>query len=88
MDLLPGLRAIRVGRNTLTPTRIDDAFLERCRTRGIRQLRNAGGVTEQGIVDFIFARPSLNEMILLDASYPRASRDFLKNLIEVSIRHA
>lgn len=87
VDVLPGLRVIWMECNSLPPKRLDDSFLQRCRARGIHELRNVGGVTEvteQGIMDFIFARPSINLMIHLDMTYRRASRDLLRNLIEVS----
>ncbi|KAH7708205.1 hypothetical protein AAVH_24548, partial [Aphelenchoides avenae] len=85
VDVLPGLRVIWMECNSLPPKRLDDSFLQRCRARGIHELRNVGGVTEvteQGIMDFIFARPSINLMIHLDMTYRRASRDLLRNLIE------
>lgn len=91
VELLPALRAIRLERNTLPPKRIEDSFLQRCRTHGICELRSgicqvrdAGSVTEQGIMDFIFDRPSLDEMTFLAATCSQVSRDFVKNLIQVS----
>lgn len=47
-------------------------------------MRDAGSVTEQGIMDFIFDRPSLDEMTFLAATCSQVSRDFVKNLIQVS----